>query len=187
MKKNKTILILIISIITAVFAILVFIFFMKVIKNKNEHISAVTAILGEKMREKEESVLYAERIAEIKTLQSSINNYFINIKKVDTFVDYLEQIGTNMKSVISVKNIEIPEKDGGVISVKLLIAGTFEEVMNTVNYLENIPYQIDIIQVNLDKQPENNNENKNEVVKQKNLQTATWQADVSFNILSSMQ
>ena len=172
MKKNYSILIL--SIIVTLASILLLIFFLKVIENKNKHASAVLITLEEKFKEKEDSIILADKISEIKALQDFVSNYFIDKDKIDTFVDYLEKIGPIFNSEISVLSIEVLEKDKNIISVKLSIVGTFSSVIRTIAYVENIPYQINIEQVYLNKDRKGSIKN-----------TSIWQADVSFNILTT--
>lgn len=182
MKKNHTTPILIVSILVIILAICLFIFFLKVIKNKNQHASVVLTTLEEKMKEKENAIIFAEKVAEIKSLQDSINSYFVDPNKIDTFVGYLEEIGLSLGSEISVESIEIPPKTKNTIVFKLSIIGTFKEVMKTITFLENIPYKINITQIYLNKEM---TQQTQEVIVESEIQKVpTWQADVSFNILS---
>jgi len=179
MKKSYTIIKLILSILVTLLVVALFVFFLKVIKNKNQTISASMAVLQGKIKEKEDSVNFSEKILEIKEIQISINDYFINADKIDTFVDYLEGLGSQLGSKVLVKNIELLKEIENTIAIKLSIIGTFEQVSKTIILLENIPYQVNITQVYF-----NNNikEEKNE--EDKIIKTTEWQADVSFNILS---
>jgi len=182
MKKNFTIPLFIFSIIATVLAVLLFIFFLKVIKNKNEHTGAVLATLSEKMKEKENTIIFAEKVAETKKIQDSVNSYFIDPNKVDIFVDYLEGIGSNFNSTVSVTNIEVPPKSKNTISVRLSVNGKFEDVMKTVSYLENIPYQIEVTELSVNKNVGAQTQSgSTPPVAQDNL---GWEADVYFNILS---
>ena len=185
MKKTHTSAILVFSIIATIASILLFIFFLRVIDNKNKHINAVLSTLGEKLREKENAIIFTGKVAEIKTLQDSINSHFVNPDQIDTFVSYLEKVGADLGSQVSVESIEVPEKNKNIIAVRLSVKGTFEKVTKTVTYLENIPYQISITQIYL-------NENVKDVTQYnpsakdqiKSSNTPMWQADVSFNVLS---
>jgi len=174
MKKDHTILILIVSIIITIITVLLFLFLLKVIENKNQHTSAVFKTLEDKMQEKENISVNASKIAELNLIHSSINNYFVDPDKIDMFVGYLEDIGSNIGSSISVESIEVSGKDKNIISVKLSIQGTFQKMMNTISFLENIPYQINITQIYLSK----------DMKQVKGSKTPTWQANVSFNVLS---
>lgn len=183
MKKNHTTSTLIFSTLVAVLAICLLVFFLKVIENKNKHASVVLATLQEKMKEKEKAIVFAGKVAEIKLLQDSINSYFVDPNKIDTFVNYLEEIGVDLGSEVSVKNIVISPKAKNIIIFNLSINGTFKEVMRTITFLENIPYRINITQVYLNKDTgQQGTQGVTENGKTSN--TPTWQADVSFNILS---
>ena len=185
MKKNYTTLIFIFSILATILVICLFIFLLKVIKNKNQHASVVLTTLEEKMKEKENAIIFAEKITEIKSLQDSINNHFVDSDKIDSFVGYLEEIGLNLGSEVLVNSIEIPPKTKNIILFNLSIMGTFQEVMKTITFLENIPYQINITQVYLNKDIiQSTKVDVKDVKQEKILETPTWQADISFNILS---
>lgn len=184
MKRKNTISILILSIITTILTIVLFIYFIRVIKNKNEHISAVQTTLEEKEKAKANIIIFADKITEIKSFQDSIDNYFVDPNKIDTFVSYLEEIGPNNGSEVVVKSIEIPTKTKNLISIRLLINGNFQQVMETINLLENIPYQINITQIYLNKdiEQQTTTESVNPIINTPKI--PTWQADIAFNILS---
>ena len=183
MKKNYTTPIFIFSILTSILVICLFIFFLKVIKNKNEHASVVLTTLEEKMKEKENAIMFSKKVAEIKLLQDSINSHLVNPNKMDSFVGYLEEIGPSLGSEVVVNSIEIPPKTQNIISFQLSVVGTFQKVMETITFLENIPYQISITQVYLNKDIKQLT--PDEIKQGKVINTLTWQANVSFNILSS--
>ncbi len=136
--------------------------------------------LEEKINQKEKAIMFSEKSLEIKDLQNSINNYFIDTKKIDTFVNYLEDLGIGIGSEVIVKEILTPEKTDSIIEFQILIKGNFDQVTKTVFLLENIPYQIEIGQVYYNKDIERDigDEKKDLITK------AMWQADVSFSILS---
>lgn len=176
MKKNNTTFILIVSIIVTIISILLFVFFLGIIKNKNQHTSTVLITLQDKLKEKEDSIINASKITEINLIRESINNYFVDSNKIDVFVDYLEEMGSGFSSKVSVKSIETSQKVKDIISIKLSITGSFGAVMRTISFLENIPYQINITQIYFNK-----NEKQNGA---KASSLPVWQADVTFNILS---
>ena len=184
MKKNRTIIMLIISLIIAIIVICLFSFFMKVIKNKNEHISAISSTLGDKMWEKENLEMFTERIGEIKSIQSSVNDHFLNPNEVDKFVSYLEELGQKIGSEIIVENVEVAPKIKNTINFTVSIIGTFDEVIRTVSLLENIPYQVNITQLYLNKDIAKEIVKDDEDKEIKNSVNSKWQAGVTFNILT---
>lgn len=183
MKKNRTILIFILSTLITIFVVCLLVFFLKIIENKNKHISAVIGTIEEKLKEKENVTIFAEKISEITLLQNSINSHFVDSNKIDSLVNYLEDIDLGIGSEVLIKNIEILQNPQNIISFKILITGTFEQIMKTITFLENIPYMINITQVSLNKNfsPEPTREKTETYV----FTMPTWQADVSFNVLSS--
>lgn len=183
MKKNKTILIFTLSFLTNILVVGLFVFCLQIIKNKNQHISVVTATIQEKMQQKENATLFAEKVTEIQTLKESIDKYFMDSNKVDLFVGYLEDISVTTGAEVSVRGIEVSKEDSSNISFKLSIVGSFQDVMESIGFLENIPYQVDISQVYLNKNIDQELVNANNKTILSKI--STWQADVSFNILSS--
>ncbi len=178
MKNRNTKLILGVSIIIALTMLGVIVFAIKIIENTNKNISTLKSNLEDKIREKDNATSFAEKVTEIELVLSSINNHFVDSNKIDTFVSYLEEIGPMIGTEIVVKNVEVPTKSKNTISFTVSIDGSFDNVAKTISMLENIPYQITPNRVFLSK----NIEQKSE----ENLMTGdpTWQADVSFNLLS---
>lgn len=168
MKKNYTTLIFITSILWLIVVVIVLIFFLKIIKNKNQHTAVILTNLQEKILEKENVLMFNEKISEIESLQKKVNDLFVNPNKIDEFVNYLEEIGKITNSEVSVKDVK---EDKDILTFTLLMKGEFDNVIKSISLLENIPYQTDITSVVL-----------NEEVGENLIKTV--QADVIFNILS---
>lgn len=182
MKKKYTNLMLIVSIVMALITISAFIFIFKVIENKNKHASKVLITLADKMAEKENAKLLAKKVTELGIVHENINNYFIDPSKIDTFVDYLEKLGIENKTDLSIKNIEAREKEQNIITFEVLVSGSFNDVMKVVYLLENIPYNVSLNQVFIN---ENTKKIEEEVkgIKKETI-ISNWQADIIFNILN---
>jgi cbb3-type cytochrome oxidase subunit 3 len=180
MKTKHTTLRFIWSIFFTIVLIAIFIFVLRVIKNKNHYTSAATIVLEEGIRKKENALVFFERINEVKIIEDLIDSHFVEEGQVDIFVDYLEKLGTATGSEVVVRGIDIPEKQDNVIIFKLSISGDFDQVIKTVSLLENIPYQINITQFNLNKDitiSSSEGGGEQEII--------GWQSDVTFNIVSS--
>lgn len=188
MKRKKTIIILIFTAIVAITAVYFFVFFLKILDSKNQNITVSLAALQEKLMEKENALLFADKVNEIKSVQETINSHFVDSNKIDTFVSSLEAMGSTIGSNVSVKSIEVPKEPKDTISFELSITGTFDHIMKTVTFLENIPYQVNITKVYLNKNLKQTIDIKQPVgkviINDKVSGLSTWQADVSFNILS---
>lgn len=179
MKKNHVILSFIFSFTIVIVVMGSFLLILNVIKNKNQHTSAIFYALQQKMTDKEKIDNSKEKIQEMKLLQDKIDQYFVDPNQIDKFVGYLEDIGATIGSEVSVKGIDISKKENNLVSFKLSTRGTFQEIMKTITFLENIPYQIKITQVYLNKDL-----NKDIPIEKTKIPTDfTWQADISFDIL----
>lgn len=183
MKNKKTTLILSLSIITALVVTGVFVFFFKVIKNKNEHTSAVLTTLESKINKKQNINTLEKKIAELEATRARIDSYFVDPEKIDSFISYLENIGSTTGTNLEVKSVEIDPNNKNTVLGKVSIQGTFANVMKTVTLLENIPHQIEFTSLYLNKDIRTTTSE----VKGKTVTTTTsmWQADLSFKILSS--
>lgn len=176
-KKNST-LKFILSVFFAILIIFIFIFFLKIIKDKNRNTSTAMMTLQEKIKTKEKMTMFFEKSEEIRALQNDVNDFFVDTKKIDTFVNYLESLGLDIGSKIIVKEIKVPEKLNDRIEFQLSITGNFDQVTKTVIILENIPYQIEVTRVYYNKEIDDNKDEKVKI-----LEIPTWQVDLTFNIL----
>jgi hypothetical protein len=183
MHNKKTNLILSLSIITAIVVATVFILFFKVIKNKNEHTSAVLTTLETKINKKANIKMLEKKIAELEATRARIDSYFVDSEQIDSFISYLENLGTTAGTVLEVKTVEISPNKKNTILGKVSAQGTFASVMKTITLLESIPYQIEVTSVYLNK----DTQTVTSEVKGKTVTTTSyvWQADISFEILSS--
>lgn len=182
MKKKYINLILIISILVTLSVIATFIFFFKVIQNKNEHTSKVLTVLAEKMTDKKNNETLVKKFSEIEAVNDGINSYFVDQTKMDTFVDYLEKLGSNNNTELSVKNVEVSTRQDNVLLVKVLINGNFTNVMRVIYLLENAPYNISLTQAFVNKEITTTEVDVKGI--RKETGSSSWQASVSFSILS---
>jgi len=173
MKNKSTIFILSLSILLAIFISGLFFYILETIKDKNQQASTIVASLEDKMKQKENSIFFADKMSEIKAIQDSIDAYFINPDKIDIFVDFLENSGVKFGSEIKVNSIDIPTKTKELILFKVTITGSFQSVMDNISFIENMPYQIKVTSINL------NSETLNQE------QAPGWRADMIFTILSN--
>jgi hypothetical protein len=144
MKWKHTLFVCSLSALTAVVSFAALFFLFHVIKNKNEHTSAVLSTLDEKITEKENADVFAKKIADIEATDTALSSHFVDSKKISTFVDYLENYGTQTNTEVTVTDISISDKDKNTIAVKLSIIGEFKDVLQTIALLENDQYQIHI-------------------------------------------
>ncbi len=173
MSKNNTKIIFFSSIITVLLSVGAFVFIFKIIANKNEHTSAVIATLNQKIINKENNSALANKITEIENTKKIIDSYFVDTNHIDTFIEYLEGLGSGFGVVTKVKNFEVLQNDKSILAVDLSSDGSFADVMRIIKLIENSPYQTRIKRVSLTKAPDTQTE------------VSLWQVNISFNILTS--
>lgn len=191
MKNKSTNLILVISIIFLMIFSFTFVYLLNVIKNKNNHISAVSITLGKKMAEKENLTVLEKKMTELVETQKKISNYFVDTLNIDKFVEYLESIGADNGVEVSVNSIDMIKNDKTKMSVNLSIKGNFVKTTKTIGILENSPYNIIINSLYFNKEIITSNtidpvDSKTTDKKKETSSTkdSLWQADINFIVLN---
>ena len=182
MYKNRTTLTLIISSIVMIISIITLIFFFKIIANKNTHTSAVLTTLAEKMAKKNNIEVVRNKINEVDQTKNLISNYFVDSSKIDSFIDYLEKLGSSVGTEVKVENFETTNNKNS-LSVRVTCLGTFSGIMNTILLLENAPYEIHITRASINQQLQPTSSTNDKPIKKSSA--PMWQANISFTILTS--
>lgn len=184
MHKNNSVKNLILSIIIMMLSVGTFVYFYKIISNKNKHTQAVFNNLADKMAKKDNIENVNKEIAEVDKLKTTIDGYFVDLTKVDSFIDYLEEIASDINVKVQVESLEPMPKDKNTLSVRVAFDSSFSDVTNTILLLENAPYNIQITKVSFDKRIESSTitDDKGKEVIEENV---FWSSNVTFNILAS--
>ena len=191
MKNNNTNLILVISIVSLLAFSFAFGYLLNVIKNKNNHISAVSITLEKKIVEKNNLTALEKKMTELVDTQKKISSYFVDTSNIEKFVEYLEGMGLSNGTEVSVKSVDVEKGDKTKMLVNLRIKGNFAKTTKTIAILENSPYNIVINYLYLNKEVTVQNDivdiipgakTKTKVVPI--VRESLWQADVSFNVLN---
>ncbi len=188
MSKKSTNFILIISVILLIVLFGSFFYLINVIKNKNKHISAVSATLQEKINEKDNMVALENKIIELGDTHKQISGYLIDTSNIDTFVEYLEGLGVSNNISLTVKSVETPKGEKNKLNFNIEMDGSFPNVTKVVSILENSPYNMSINSLYINKITK---DSSMETVdpKSKKMVTITttkssWQATANFTVLS---
>jgi len=181
MNNKKTSLILGVSILMVLLVVGVYLYFLRVIRNKTEHSSSVANTLASQKIEKESVDALVKKFEEIENTRIKVNSYFVDPSKIEVFVEYLENLGTTNGVTLSVEKVEVAKDKSNNILVGVKILGTFANVMKTIGLIENAPYQIHITSSFINKNIEAPGDANSKPVVSSGQD---WQADVSFSILS---
>lgn len=184
MSKNRTNLIFFISTIVMVASVATFIFFFKVVENKNKHTSATLVTLANKIVKKENSQMLKDTIDQVYLTKESVGKHFVDSNEIDSFIDYLEGLGKDSGTEVNVQDFKISEENKNILSVRLLSRGSFSNVIRFLTLIENTQYQVSISKTTLEKQSEvlNIDPKTNQPIPSG---SSVWQADISFSILIS--
>ncbi len=165
-----------------------FFYLINVIKNKNKHISAVSATLQEKMNEKDNMVTLENKIIELGDTHKQISGYLIETSNIDTFVEYLESLGSSNNIDLIVKSVETPKGEKNKLTFNIEMDGSFPNITKVVSILENSPYSLSVNSLYINKITE---DSKVETIDPKTKKTITttntkssWQATANFTVLS---
>lgn len=182
MYKSKTTIMALLSLITTLAVIGVLVFFFVIIKHKNEHTSAVLTTLENKIQKKKNIHTLSDKIAEVEPIRSTLNSYFVNPGEIDSFVGYLENLGTESGAPVKVESVEISPLTKNTIIVQISSEGDFSNVLQALALLENAPYTITIQQSYINKRMQTVTETVKGV--QKSKQVPIWHSDITFTLLS---
>lgn len=182
MNKNRTIIVLALSILAMVVALGALVFFLKIIANKNKHTSIVLVTLANNIVKKEKRDVLLEKISEVELVKQTIDGHFVDPTKIDSFIDYLEKLGKDAGSEVKVENFEISTAEKNKLMVRLSAEGTFNNIMRTIMLLENTPYQIYITKTLIDKKPPQSDSSENKIGDKVSTSTPIWQVTISFNV-----
>lgn len=188
MNKNRTTFILGLSITVMIFSLGALVFLFKIIINKNQHTSATLVALANKMERKKNIDSLTKKNSEVELTQQTVNRYFVDSTKIDSFIDYLEKLGASASTEVKVQNFDIPtakNQSNKTLMVTISSKGTFTNVMRTIELLENAPYKIHITKTTFNLQPKVTTIDEKTGKPIPDSSTPIWQALISFSILIS--
>lgn len=178
MQKTRTFFIFGLSLATALLCVGAVIFFLHVIKNKNEHSSHAIVSLQQKIAQKDDSTVIKKKIMQVTSLHDSIAVHVVDVAAINTFIDYLEAFGVHTNTTVSVRDIKLNPKDKNAVLGTLTITGAFPDVEKAIGLLENDRYQMHITSLSLIQDPQSQAQGGTN-------QIPTWHADISFSVVSS--
>jgi hypothetical protein len=184
MPLNRTYTIFIITLSSAIMAMLVFFFIFRIIKNKNEHSSNVLTTIQSKIDQKDNIALLEKAVNDTKEKEALISSYLVHANLVDEFINFLEREGDLVSVPVEVVSVNAPVSTPNHLVVELKGTGTFEHVVRLISLIENAPYQIKINHAYINKAIDSSNsqDEKENIIKK---QTGLFQINLSFDVIST--
>lgn len=139
---------LILSIIFFIFSGLVFIFLLREINNKRE----ISQLAEEKWqtetlrRENTKALLNSIKIVEPQRLL--LDTHFVQSSDIVPFLDTIEKIAKNVGAKTEITSVDIA-KDNSSLIVEINALGSFETIYKLILLLENFPYNLEFISVDI--------------------------------------
>jgi hypothetical protein len=107
----------------------------------------------------------------------------VNSKEVDSFINYLENLGASAGVELEVENFDVSATSKDILNVTISTKGSFSNTIKALILIENAPYKINITKTFLDKSSESSNPDPKDP--QKQINTSFWRSEISFNVLTS--
>lgn len=173
--KNK----LIVSLIFLVIVLSIF-FYVYTTTLKNHRKSEENLIKWQEVYYHQQEVeALSSSIALIEEDKNSLDVHFAKSSNVVLFLDYLESLAKKIDIETEVSLVDVPQKEEGLI-VEMNIKGEFKTIYKFLKLLENSPYQLEFISVDI-------NNSTNEETLEKENKKIKWQAQLRIKLLSFLK
>lgn len=139
---------LIASLLFLLSAVAVFIFLHQKITSNIEVSMVREAELQTETSKKNESKSYERLLKLVETERAQLDTHFIKSTDVVVFLDTVEDLAPRVNAKAEVALVDIAP-DSTSLNVEMKASGTFEALYRFLMLLENLPYQVEIVSMNL--------------------------------------
>lgn len=153
---------------TSLLAVGVFVFTFSVIRNKNQHASALAQTIKENLDKEENILQYTKIIEDTKEKHELLKSYIVNQNQIGEFVTYLENQGIETDVSVKISQVALSLTDPNILIIDLEGEGNFSDTVRLLSRIENAPYKIKIVSVALS-----------------GLKTVGWQSSIQIEVISS--
>ncbi len=132
-----------------------------------------------------------KQVAVAREQQEKVNQYFLRKDQIAPFLGYLESLGTENNSLVTIGSVDITKGvKSNTLAVVFKITGTYPQVMKTIGRVEQIPYYSQVKKTALNLVPTNDSGQSVLGVDGKPIPIKTvinepaWSADITLWVLS---
>jgi Tfp pilus assembly protein PilO len=176
MKNNFQKIILLISIIILLLFCFIFVFLYKKINNNNQKTQQDTINLQTESHRRDDIASLNQMLQKIAPDRALLENHFIKSSDVVPFLNIIENLAK--ESGVSVQIDSVDAKiDNTELTVGLKVSGRFEAIYKFLTLLENSPYVLDFMSMDIHKL-------LSPVVSDKNVNNTNWEAVFQIQLLS---
>ena len=142
-----------VSILLVVFSCFAFFFLYEVIKN-NQELSRKTQIEWQAETDRREGVKSLEHsIKAVESQRILLESHFAQSSNVVPFLDTIEKLALEVQAKSEVVSVDIPKEENKLL-VAIKASGSFEALYKFLTLLENSPYELEFISMDLQKSTE---------------------------------
>ncbi len=106
--------------------------------------------------------------------RAQLDSHFAQSSNAVSFLDMINELGTKVNAKAEVLVIDVPD-DKTALYVGVKVSGTFDAVYKFIKLLENSPYEIEIVSMDMSKIVLSGSSNK---------QSFVWSVDLKIKLLS---
>ena len=118
-------------------------------------------------------------ISKIEKEKSLLESHFAQSSNIVPFLDTIEALGNKVGAKTEVMLVDVPVESKN-LNINMKASGSFEEIYKFITLLENSPYELEFISIDVQKQGAIDTSTKN------NKKT-DWEADLKMKLLSFIQ
>lgn len=156
------------SIFASIVAVGLFVFTFVVIRNKNQHASALAQTIKENLDKEENIIEYTKIIEDTKEKHELLKSYIVNQNQIGEFATYLENQGAEVGIEVKISQVALSPTDPNILIVDLEGVGNFQNTIRLLSRVENAPYKVKIVGVSLS-----------------GLKSSGWQSNIQIEVISS--
>jgi len=168
---------LILSIIFFIFSCFVFLFLYKDINNKKEISQQTQEKWQAEATRRKNARSLVNSIKVIESERTLLETHFVQGSDVVSFLNIIEKLATEVGVKAEVISVDIT-KDSPSLIVEMKTLGSFETIYKLIMLLENSPYNLEFVLVNLQ------NQNKENISANKTNKAQLWMATFQIKVLS---
>jgi hypothetical protein len=171
-KKN----LLIVPILFLLIAIAAFLFLYREIKNNTKTTNELSASLQTEVLKRNEIKTLNNYFQSIETEKAELETHFIQSSNVVPFLDTLENLASRVATKTEVSSINVAKDNTGLV-VEMKNTGTFPQIYKFITLLENAPYELEFLSVDMHKFTGQNNP-------EENVGADEWEAVIRLKLVS---
>lgn len=152
-----------------------FVFLYQKINNNNQKIQQDTINLRTEANRRESLASLDRTLQKIAPERALLENYFIKSSDIIPFLNMIEKLATEAGVSAQIDSIDT-KADNSELTVRLKVSGGFEVIYKFLTLLENSPYELDFLSMDMRKSLSN--------VSDQNVKNSNWEVVFKIQLLS---